>query len=167
MRRFVLLALVLSALVLGGTAGAAVIPNSKDRTFVVTAGHAGAAEIAAGKLALTKASDKATLAFARRMVHDHTMLATKLNQAAAAVGLTPPATPTPAQAAALRSLGKLSGSAFNAAYRKNQIAAHQAAVALFSSESKNGRAPTLKAAASGGLPTIEMHLKMAQDLPAY
>jgi len=163
MRRLVSLVLVLAAFALAGTAAAAT-PSGKDRTFVVAAGHAGAAEIAAGKLALTKTKDKATLAFAQRMIHDHSVLAAKLKTAAAAAALRPPATPSSAQAAALQSLGTLSGTAFDAAYRANQIAAHKAAVALFTSESKSGRAPTLKSAASAALPTIEMHLKMAQAL---
>jgi predicted outer membrane protein len=138
--------------------------SAKDRAFVVAAGHAGAAEIAAGKLALTKSTQQSTRAFARKMIHDHTVLAAKLRSVAATVGLVPPATPTPAQAATLHALARLSGSAFDSAYRKSQVASHEAAVALFTSEGSTGQTPTLKSAASAALPTIEMHLRMAQAL---
>src|SRR4029077_6447219 len=63
---------------LAATAAAAPTPTPQDRTFVMTAGHAGAAEIAAAKLALTKTSDRATIAFAQQMIRDHTALAAKL-----------------------------------------------------------------------------------------
>jgi putative membrane protein len=153
------------ALGLAGPAVAAPGPSSQDQTFVMMAGHAGAAEIAAAKLALTKASNASTVAFAHRMIRDHTALAAKLKRAAASVGLTPPALPSTAQTASVKALGKLNGTAFMRGYRQSQVAAHKTAIALFTSESLHGGAPALKSAATGALPTLKMHLQMAETMP--
>jgi predicted outer membrane protein len=85
MRQFALLLLLAFALGVAGTSAAAPGPNSQDQTFVSMAGHAGAAEIAAAKLALIKTSNRSTLSFAHRMMIDHAALAAKLKRAAASV----------------------------------------------------------------------------------
>jgi putative membrane protein len=149
---------------LAATAAAAPTPTPQDRTFVMTAGHAGAAEIAAAKLALTKTSDRATIAFAQQMIRDHTALAAKLKLAAKSAGLTPPAVPSPAQTASIKALGKLDAAAFLKEYVQNQISAHKSAVALFTAESEHGQAPALKSAATAALPTLKAHLKMAESM---
>ncbi len=145
-------------------AAAAPGPTNQDRTFVMTAGHAGAAEIAAAKLALTKTNNSSTVAFARRMIRDHTMLAAKLTSTARAVGLMPPTTPSPAQTASIEALRKLSGTAFLQKYRLSQISAHKDAVALFTAESERGQTPALKSAATAALPILKMHLNMAESM---
>jgi putative membrane protein len=165
MRQFALLLLTVGfALGLAGPSVAATKPNTNDRTFVITAGRAGAAEIAAARLALTRTTNPSTVAFAKRMLRDHTLLAAKLKVAAASVGLTPPGRPSPAQTASIKRLGKLHGAAFLTGYRQSQISAHKGAVALFTSESHHGQAPTLKSAATAALPTLKMHLQMAERM---
>lgn len=143
---------------------AAPAPTAQDQAFVMTAGHAGAAEIAAAKLALTKTRSRSTIAFAQRMIRDHTVLAAKLKVAAQSAGLTPPAAPSPAQTASIKSLGKLSGAAFVKKYRQSQISAHKGAVTLFTTESEHGDAPALKSAATAALPILRMHLQMAEGM---
>lgn len=167
MRKPVLLPLLLIlAFAVGpvATSAAARGAATQDRTFVMGAGHAGAAEIAAAKLALTKTNSPSTIAFAKRMIRDHTALAAKLKLAARSVGLTPPAAPSTAQTASISQLSKLTGAAFLKKYRAGEISAHKGAVALFTSESKHGQAPALKSAATAALPILKMHLKMAEAL---
>jgi putative membrane protein len=166
MRPYLLLFTLALALGVAGTSAAAPGPNVQDQTFVTMAGHAGAAEIAAAKLALNKASDPSTLAFAHRMIRDHTALAAKLKLAAAAVGLKPPSAPSAAQAGSIKSLGKLKGQSFATSYRKSQIAAHEGAIALFTAESTHGLAPSLKDAAAAALPMLKMHLALAKSMGA-
>jgi putative membrane protein len=128
------------------------------------AGHAGAAEIAGAKLALTKTSSRSVDSFAQRIIRDHTALAAKLKKAAASVGLMPPTSPSAAQTASIKALGKLSGAAFLRSYRGSQISAHKGAIALFTSESHHGVSPSLKSAATSALPMLKMHLGMAESL---
>ena len=164
-RPLLFLALVL---ILGSAANSAASPavSAQDRTFVMTAGHAGAAEISAAKLAMSKTTNPSTIAFAKRMIRDHTSLAAKLKAVAASVGLAPPATPTMTQSASIKALGKLNGAAFEAKYRQSQISAHQAAIKLFTGETEHGQAAKLKAAATAALPTLKMHLNMAENMSA-
>ena len=127
------------ALILGSAANSAAAPavSAQDQAFVMTAGHAGAAEISAAKLAMSKTTNRTTIAFAKRMIRDHTALAAKLKAVAASVGLTPPATPSPAQAASIKALSTLNGAAFLNKYRQSQISAHHAAIKLFTGESEH------------------------------
>jgi predicted outer membrane protein len=73
---------VACALGLAGTSAAQPGGSAQDKTFVTMAGHAGAAEIAAARLALTKTSNRSTVSFAQRMIRDHTALAAKLKRSA-------------------------------------------------------------------------------------
>lgn len=159
-----LLLILALALGLSGSLAAAPGTTMQDRTFVTNAGHAGAAEIAEAKLALTKTQNQSTLAFARRMIRDHTALAAKLKLAAKAFGLTPPAKPSSMQTASITALGKLKGTAFLNKYRQSQISAHTSAIALFTAESEHGQAAALRSAATAALPILKMHLKMAQAM---
>jgi putative membrane protein len=140
--------------------------SSQDRAFVQTAGHANAAEIQGARAALQKSTNPLTLAFARRMIKDHTALGAKLKLVAAKNGLAAPSTPSAAQMAQLKTLGTLSGQAFDQSYSKEQVAAHVAAVTLFTTESTQGHSVSLRAAASAALPTLKMHLTMAHTLEA-
>jgi putative membrane protein len=128
------------------------------------AGHAGAAEIAAAKLALTKTTNSSTVAFAHRMIRDHSALAAKLKVAAASAGLTPPAAPSAAQTASIKALSNLNGAEFTSSYRRSQVSAHKGAIALFTTESEHGQATALKNAATAALPTLKMHLQMAERM---
>jgi len=47
---------------------------------------------------------------------------------------------------------------------RQMVKDHKEAVALFESQSKNGRDDDLKALAAKTLPTLKEHLKMAQDM---
>ena len=59
---------------------------------------------------------------------------------------------------------KLSGAAFDRAYIQHMVAGHRKAVAAFKKESTSGKDPDVKAWATKTLPTIEDHLKTAQDI---
>jgi putative membrane protein len=61
-------------------------------------------------------------------------------------------------------LSKLDSPAFEAAYVKAQFAAHQDALALFTSESTAGKDAQLREFATTTLPTLEHHLQMVQQL---
>ena len=133
-----------------------------DQQFVEDASTAGATEIAASKLALTNSSDAQVKSFAQRMIADHTRLARNLDVVAKQQGIT--AAPS-ADAAVTGSLESLHGADFDKAYiAQVAVEGHRKAVALFSTESKDGNNAQLKNVAARALPIIKHHYEMAQQL---
>jgi putative membrane protein len=63
-------------------------------------------------------------------------------------------------------LAKLSGDAFDKAYMRDMVMDHRQDVAAFKREAAAGKDPDLKAWAAKILPTLQDHLKMAQDTAA-
>ena len=133
-----------------------------DQQFVQDAGTAGATEIAASKLALTNSSDEEVKSFAQRMIADHTRLARNLDIVAKRQGITAAAS---ADASVTGSLESLHGADFDKAYiAQVAVEGHRKAVALFSTESKDGNNAQLKNVAARALPIIKHHYEMAQQL---
>jgi putative membrane protein len=133
-----------------------------DLQFLQDAGQAGATEIAASKLALTRASDPKVRDFAQQMIVDHTKLSRNLDVLAKRHGITaPPASDT----SLIGSLQNLQGAEFDKAYiEKVALDGHQKAAELFRKESESGSDSALKAAASKALPVIGHHYAMARQL---
>jgi putative membrane protein len=149
-----LLALIAAVPAWAATAGA-------DKQFTEQASAAGMAEVAAGKLAETRAADPAVRVFARWMVTDHTamneMLArhAKGDEAAAL---------TPEQQASISALEKLDGTAFDQHYLQDQVEAHTNALNLFNREAESGQDEQLKSMAHRAVPMLEQHLAAATEL---
>ncbi len=137
-----------------------------DRTFVQKAAIGGMTEVQAGTVAKDKATNPAVKDFAARMVADHTKANTELTSAATAKGVTPPGTIDKAHQKDLDKMSKLSGADFDKAYMKQMVSDHKSTVSLFEKEAKSGKDADLQAWAGKTLPTLQEHLKMAQDLNA-
>jgi putative membrane protein len=104
--------------------------------------------------------------FAERMVDDHGKTNTELKSLAAQKNVTLPTELDAKHKAMQDKLSKLSGAAFDRAYMAHMVNAHKDAVALFEKQARSGNDAELKAFAEKKLPTIQQHLKMAQDLNA-
>jgi putative membrane protein len=137
-----------------------------DGGFVRDAAQANMAEVALGNLAQKKAASASVKAFGRKMVTDHTKSYDELAKIAGGKGAVVLAQPNAAQERTAAKLAKLSGVAFDRAFAKVMVADHKKAVSLFNNEASNGRDADIKAFASSTLPTLEDHLKMAQQLAA-
>jgi putative membrane protein len=133
--------------------------SNPDESFYKNAGEGGLAEVAAGKLAESKASNTALKDFGGMMVKDHSTADQKLWAAAAARGVKMPTTPSVEQVAAGDRLKLLSGDSFDKAYIKNQLEAHRDTVALFKKEMASGRDKDARQFAEATLPTVEAHLE--------
>ena len=134
-----------------------------DQAFAKEAATGGLAEVALGNLARQKASSSDVKAFGDRMVTDHSKANDELKQWAASNSVTLPADLDAKSKATQDRLSKLSGDAFDKAYMKDMVADHKKDVAAFKKESTSGKNTDLKAWAGKTLPTLEDHLKMAQD----
>jgi putative membrane protein len=144
--------------------GTAMAPN-KDALFLRDAAEASALEIAASKLAQTRASGEAVKAFAAQMIRDHQAADEKMLQLARKLGIQLPASPPEVKKQELENLGKLSGSAFDSAYaRQIGVDAHQEAVALFRKAADDAKDEGVKAFARQTLPTLNHHLEMARQM---
>jgi putative membrane protein len=136
-----------------------------DVTFMHKAVSGGATEVELGKLAQAKSGAAAqTKSFGTMMVQDHTKAANELKDLAAAKGVPLPDAPDTKQRAQIDAIGKLDGKAFDAAFKKQMVADHQSTVADFQKASKSARDNDVKAWAQKTLPTLQEHLKMAQEL---
>ncbi|SAL02913.1 membrane protein [Caballeronia fortuita] len=135
-----------------------------DKAFVQAASSSGSTEIDAAKLATKQSQDKDVKSFAHHMMVDHTKLTMQLKMAAPH-GVTVPKDNS--DTSVLDSLKPLHGKDFDTAYiQKVGVQGHQEAVQAFQKEAQEGQNAKLKQAAQKALPTIQEHLKMAQDLAA-
>ena len=134
-----------------------------DEKFVMEAAKGGMAEVELGKLAVEKASAPEVKNFGQRMVDDHGKASDELKSLAEKKSIHV-AAEIDAKDKALRDrLTKLSGEAFDRAYMTAMLDDHRKDVNAFRIEGRAGKDPDVKAWASKTLPTLQEHLKMAQD----
>jgi putative membrane protein len=137
---------------------------SPDKDFVQAASMSSSMEIDAAKMAEMQSKDADVKSFARHMAIDHTKLTAQLKMAA------PHGVKVPkdnSDTAVLASLKPLRGKEFDTAYiQQVGLDGHKKAVEAFKTEANGGQNADLKMAAQKALPTIEEHLKMAQELAA-
>jgi putative membrane protein len=101
--------------------------------------------------------------FGQRMVTDHSKANDELKSLAQSKSITLPAELDAKAKATHDRLSKLSGAAFDRAYMQHMLADHRKDVNEFKKESRAGKDSEVKAWASKTLPTLEEHLKLAQD----
>jgi putative membrane protein len=137
--------------------------GAADQAFAKEAAIGGMAEVELGNLAKQNAASADVKQFGDRMVTDHGKANDELKQWASQKNVTL-ATELDAKHKATRDrLSKLNGEAFDKAYMHEMVLDHQKDVAAFRKESTSGKDADLKAWAGKTLPTLEDHLKMAQD----
>jgi len=139
-------------------------PNKADQQFLKDFTQANAAEVEVGKLALQKAQRTEVKTFAKHMVDDHSKTLEKAQAIAGKTKVEVTGTPDPTQKEVAASLDKTSPIAFDQAYMKSMVDAHEKAVVLLEKEIKSGRNADVKKLASETLPDVKKHLKTASDL---
>ena len=138
-------------------------PSLADQKFLKEAAAGGAAEVELGKLAAEKASKDEVKKFGQRMVDDHSKANDELKTIAQQKNITMPTGINAKDKALVTRLTKLSGAAFDRAYMQAMLTDHRTDVNEFRVESKSGKDTDVKAFATKTLPTLEEHLRMAQD----
>ena len=140
--------------------------TKEDQTFLTKAIEGNLAEIEMGKLAQQKAASDQVKQFGSRMVDDHSKANDELKQVASGKGMTLPTDLDAAHKAKMAKMQKLSGAAFDRAYMDEMLADHKKDVSEFQKEASSGKDSDIKGFASKTLPTLQDHLKMAQDTHA-
>ena len=134
-----------------------------DDMFAKKAAEGGMAEVELGKLAADKATNPDVKAFGQRMVDDHTKANDQLKGVASQENVPLPTDMTAKDKAEKESLSKLSGTAFDRAYINHMVLDHKKDVADFQKEASGGQDDAIKNFAAQTLPTLQDHLKQAQD----
>ena len=135
-----------------------------DSHFVMEAAKGGLAEVEKGRLAADKASSADVKQFGQRMVDDHSKANDELKSVASQKGITLPTELDAKDKAMVDKLSKLSGDAFDKAYMTDMVKDHKTDVADFKKEANHGKDADVKSFASKTLPTLEEHLRMAEDI---
>jgi len=137
-----------------------------DSTFATKAAEGGLAEVQLGNLAQSNASSNDVKSFGQQMVTDHTKANDELKSIAGKKGITLPTSPNSKQQAEYNRLQKLRGANFDREYMKLMVSDHRTDVSEFRKESESGSDADIKAFAGKTLPTLENHLKMAENTDA-
>jgi len=142
-----------------GSAIADAVTHDSPQQFADKAAVANLFEIETSKLAVKTSKNKDVLAFANKMITDHTKAGTAFKAAVGkATGVTPPAEKLDdSHQGKLDDLKTKTGEDFDKAYIDAQQDAHDEAVSLFDSYANNGDDAALKAFAAETLPTLKAH----------
>ena len=137
--------------------------SSADRKFFTDASQGGMMEVELGKIAADKGSNPDVKTFGQRMVDDHSKANDQLKDLASKKDVKLLGKLSPAKQKMVDKFNKLSGAAFDSSYMSHMVTDHKQDIAEFKKEAKSGKDSDLKAWAQATLPTLEDHLKMAQD----
>jgi putative membrane protein len=137
--------------------------STADTSWLVQAAEANLAEIEAGRLAESKASNSEVKQFGQHMVDDHSKANAELGDLAHKKGLTLPTRPGEMHTKAAADLADLNGADFDRKYMDMMVTDHEKAVSLFESHTDASDAD-VKAFAEKTLPTLRHHLQMAKDV---
>jgi putative membrane protein len=121
-------------------------------------------EIDSSRLALDSSQDSNVKMFAQRMIDDHTQAQQDLSSLAASKAVTLPSHLDATHQKMIDELKEKSGTDFDKAYVDDQIAGHKEAISADQDEANNGNDPQERALADRLLPTLNMHLSMAEKL---
>jgi putative membrane protein len=137
-----------------------------DAMFVMKASEGNMAEIALSKLALKQAQNDKVREFSQHMIDDHMKANEQLKEIAKKHELKTAQELSKQHNDLHQKLANVKGRAFDGEFMSAQVKAHREATNMYESHIKNSRLPAIRAYAQKVLPTIEMHLKKAQELAA-
>ena len=154
-----------------GTAGATASGASKmskaDSKAIMDMAMVNMAEVEMGKLAQSKSQNQEVKTFAQQMIDDHTKGLAEVQSVAQAKGITLPTELDTKHKAMATRLSKLEGDKFDREYMKvGGTASHKEALALLNKNEKSAKDADVKGLATKMKPTVEQHLKAAQQMPA-
>jgi putative membrane protein len=137
--------------------------SATDETFMINTAKAGMAEVELGKLATQNASSESVKKFGQKMVDDHSKGNDELKALAASKNVVLPSEVDAQDKSMKDKLAAMKGEAFDREYMTMMVAGHGKVADSFRTEAASGQDADLKAWVTKTLPTIEEHLKLAQD----
>ena len=154
-----------------GTAGATAAGGAKmskaDNKAIMDMAMVNMAEVEMGKMAQSKSQNAEVKTFAQQMIDDHTKGLADVQAVAQAKGVTLPTELDAKHKAMAAKLAKLEGEKFDREYMKTGgTGGHKEALAMLNKNEKNAKDADVKGLATKMKPTVEQHLKAAQQMPA-
>lgn len=144
--------------------GAGAMVSRDDSRMMTDLAHTNIAEIETGKLALEKSLNPQVKKFAQHMIDDHTAALKELQTVAQTKGVTLPDDTDMKHKTKAAALKVMTGNSFDSQYMKRAgVGDHQRTLELLQKVQKNAKDPELKAMAIKMMPTVQEHLKMAQQ----
>jgi len=137
--------------------------STTDETFMINTAKAGMAEVELGKLATQNASSESVKKFGQKMVDDHSKGNDELKALAASKNVVLPSEVDAQDKSMKDKLAAMKGEAFDREYMTMMVAGHRKVAESFRTEATSVQDADLKAWVTKTLPTIEEHLKLAQD----
>ena len=160
-------ALPIALVSLGFAAGALASSISHgEREFIEKAAKGGMSEVELGQFAQQHASSDQVKQFAAKMVKDHSKANEELRSLAQAKGVTMPAAPKRGEDHEMGKLAKLQGDAFDREYMDHMVKDHVKDVKEFRKQADKAKDADVKNFAANTLPTLQEHLRMAQEADA-
>jgi len=138
--------------------------NRGERKFLEEAAQHGVAEVDAGKLAASKATNAEVKKFGEQMAQDHGKANEELKQLASQKGVQVKEEPDRAHKRASDQLQKLSGADFDKKYMGQMVKDHEEDVKKFQKMAKDAKDPEVRAFAEKTVPVLEKHLDMARQV---
>ncbi|MGE5478573.1 MAG: DUF4142 domain-containing protein [Bacteroidales bacterium] len=140
--------------------------SRQDKDFAEHAMAGGMMEVQLGKLAEQRAQNEGVKRFGQRMVTDHSQANQKMSEVGSRLGLSAPAQLPREQSRTVEKLSGLSGAEFDRAYMSTMIDDHKKDINAFRKQADKGDNAQLKSLAQETLPTLEQHLRLAEDTQA-
>ena len=152
---------VASSMAFAQNTGAA---QTSDQQFVDLAAQTDMTEAHLGKMAQDQGGTQAVKDYGQMLVTDHTADYNQLTAAATKAGLTVPKGIDAEHEKMIATFEKLKGAAFDRKYVHAMLTGHEAAIAAYNKEVRDGQNADLKAYATATLPTLEKHRAGAEEL---
>ena len=121
-------------------------------------------EIQSGRMAAERAQNPAVRAYGQMLVDHHQRTTAQLSAAAMASGTMPTPDLMPMQAQMMAELRTASGANFDRVFVRQQVQAHEMALALHTNYAARGDTPALRAVASAAAPVVRQHLDQARGM---
>ena len=152
----------------GASGAAGATASSKlakaDTKAITDMAMANMAEVEAGKLAQSKSQNAEVKTFAQQMIDDHGKGLQEVQTLAQSKGVTLPTELDAKHKAMAAKLEKMTGDAFDREYMKTGgVKAHKDTLAMLKKHEKAAKDADVKALAGKMIPTVEQHLKAAEQ----
>ncbi|HXA00810.1 MAG TPA: DUF4142 domain-containing protein [Cytophagaceae bacterium] len=138
--------------------------DKDDEKFMVKAANGGMMEVQLGKWAHEHAISKEVQMFGHHMMEDHQKGNDQLKELAMKKKITLPDSVDNDTKEEIKKLAAKKGKDFDKDYASMMVSDHKEDIKLFEDASNNAKDPDLKEWASSTLPTLRMHLDMAQKM---
>ena len=138
--------------------------GATDAAFINTAATGDLGEFQEAQLAQKTSRNPRVVAFANKLIADHSQMQDQLKQVATAKNVTLPTAPSDLATQQIGTLQLLKGHRFDHEYIADQVSDHQQMLQAYQAEAQGGTDPDVKMFASNGVQVVQSHLDAANAL---